>query len=147
MTASPLLPAAPCTANPVLGWQERWAQIAATFAQAMLAKHGQVRLALHWMHTLICLPISRAAAGATERASGMGGSHLEDNCVVNPWGWPLALLSALCLSWLLSQCLHPSACLKEELLKFIAALTHQLETCQAAYSFTTIFWALTPEGA
>lgn len=80
-----------------------------------------------------------------ERASGMGGSHLEDNCVVNPWGWPLALPSALCLSWLLSRCLHPSACLKEELLEFIATLTHQLETCQAAYSFTTIFWALTPE--
>lgn len=44
MTVSPLLPAAPCTANPVVGWQVRWAQIAATFAQAMLAKHRQVRL-------------------------------------------------------------------------------------------------------
>lgn len=67
--------------------------------------------------------------------------------VVNPWGWPLALLSVLWLCWLPSQCLHPSACLREELLKFIAALTHQLETCQAAYIFTTIVWALIPEGA
>lgn len=67
--------------------------------------------------------------------------------VVNPWGWPSALPSVLWLCWLLSQCLHPSSCLREELLKFIAVLTHQLETCQAAYIFTTIVWALIPEGA
>lgn len=67
--------------------------------------------------------------------------------VVNPWGWPLALPSVPWLCWLPSQLLHPSACLREELLKFIAALTHQLETCQAAYIFTTIIWALIPEGA
>lgn len=115
--------------------------------QAMLIKHPQVRLASHWGCTLICLLITSPATEATWRVSGKGGTHLKNNGIVNPSGWPLALLSALCLCWLPSQCLHPSACLREELLKFIAALTHQLETCQAAYIFTTIFWALTPEGA